>query len=98
MTVALAFKAFAKATPCLTPFLATSEPSVLTRILAYIRELLCSSNIFSKKSDPDLYSLYAPIVPAIPTKLSIQTKLNELVLCHPRHSGRLDFLERMNAL
>src|SRR5262249_25761781 len=52
MTVALAFKAFAKASPCLTPFLATSDPSVLKRILAYIRELPCSSNIFSKKSDP----------------------------------------------
>ena len=49
MTVALAFKAFAKAIPCLTPFLATSDPSVLKRILAYIRGLPCSSNIFSKK-------------------------------------------------
>jgi hypothetical protein len=36
MTVTLAFKAFAKAIPCLTPFLATSDPSVLKRILAYI--------------------------------------------------------------
>src|SRR5262245_55013667 len=48
MTVALAFKAFAKAIPCLTPFLARSDPSVLKRILAYIRGLPCSSNIFSK--------------------------------------------------
>src|SRR6516165_10179064 len=39
MTVALAFKAFAKAIPCLTPSLATSDPSVLKRILAYIRGL-----------------------------------------------------------
>src|SRR5262249_11176895 len=39
----------AKASPCLTPFLATSDPSVLMRILAYIRGLPCSSNIFSKK-------------------------------------------------
>src|SRR5262249_5469700 len=46
MTVALAFKAFAKAIPCLTPFLATSDPSVLKRILAYIWGLPCSSNIF----------------------------------------------------
>src|SRR5215469_9808193 len=42
MTVALAFKAFAKASPCLTPFLATADPSVLMRILAYIRGLPCS--------------------------------------------------------
>src|SRR6516162_5619312 len=48
MTVTLAFKAFAKAIPCLTPFLATSDPSVLKRILAYIRGLPCSSNIFPK--------------------------------------------------
>src|SRR5262245_38120153 len=40
MTVTLAFKAFAKAIPCLTPFLARSDPSVLKRILAYIRGLL----------------------------------------------------------
>jgi hypothetical protein len=39
MTVTLAFKAFAKAIPCLTPFLATSDPSVLNRILAYISRL-----------------------------------------------------------
>src|SRR5262249_20807871 len=58
MTVALEFKAFAKAIPCLTPFLATSDPSVLKRILAYIRELL-ARRIFSLKSDP---SLYGPIV------------------------------------
>jgi len=49
MTVTLAFKAFAKAIPCLTPFLARSDPSVLKRILAYIRGLPCSSNIFPKK-------------------------------------------------
>src|SRR6476469_6289528 len=49
MTVTLAFKAFAKAIPCLTPFFATSDPSVLKRILAYIRGLPCSSNIFPKK-------------------------------------------------
>ena len=42
-TVTLAFKAFAKATPCSTPFLATSDPSVLKRILVYIRRLPCSS-------------------------------------------------------
>ena len=60
MTVALAFKAFAKAIPCLTPFLATSDPSVLKRILAYIRGLPCSSNI-SLKSDA---SLCGPIVTA----------------------------------
>src|SRR3974390_1310126 len=53
------FKAFAKAIPCLTPFLATSDPSVLKRILAYIRGLPCSSNI-SLKSDPCLYD--GPIV------------------------------------
>src|SRR5262245_25645299 len=35
MTVALAFKAFAKAIPCLTPFFARFDPSVLKRILAY---------------------------------------------------------------
>src|SRR5262245_57680582 len=58
MTVTLAFKAFAKAIPCLMPFLATSDPSVLKRILAYIRGLLRSSNI-SLKSDP---YLYCPIV------------------------------------
>src|SRR6516162_7907768 len=40
MTVTLAFKAFAKASPCLTPFLATSDPSVHKRILAYIRVLV----------------------------------------------------------
>src|ERR1700736_3609533 len=45
MTVTLAFKAFAKAIPCLTPFLATSDPSVLKRILAYIWWLPCSSNM-----------------------------------------------------
>src|SRR6516165_1919501 len=45
MTVTLAFKAFAKASPCLTPFVATSDPSVLKRILAYIPGLPCSSNI-----------------------------------------------------
>src|SRR5262245_23507255 len=45
ITVTFAFKAFAKAIPCLTPFLATSDPSVLKRILAYIGQLLCSSNI-----------------------------------------------------
>src|SRR5262249_25590783 len=49
MTVTLAFKAFAKAIPCLTPFLARSDPSVLKRILAYIRGLPCSSNIFPTK-------------------------------------------------
>jgi len=49
MIVTLAFKAFAKAIPCLTPFLARSDPSVLKRILAYIRGLPCSSNIFPKK-------------------------------------------------
>src|SRR6476620_4364663 len=37
MTVTLAFKAFASSIPCITPFLATSDPSVLKRILAYIR-------------------------------------------------------------
>ena len=36
MTTTLAFKAFAKAIPCLTPFFATSEPSVLKRILGNI--------------------------------------------------------------
>ena len=41
--VTLAFKAFAKAIPCLTPFLATSDPSVLKRILAYIRGLPSSA-------------------------------------------------------
>src|SRR6516165_4678852 len=41
MTIALAFTAFAKAIPCLTPFLATSDPSVLRRILAYIWGLPC---------------------------------------------------------
>jgi len=46
VTVILAFKAFAKATPCSTPFLATSDPSVLKRILMYIGGLRCSSNIF----------------------------------------------------
>src|SRR5215471_4591023 len=45
VTVTLAFKAFAKASPCLTPFFATSDPSVLKRILAYIPGLPCSSNI-----------------------------------------------------
>src|SRR5262249_41420843 len=50
MTVALAFKAFAKAIPCLTPFLAPSDPSVLKRILAYIQGLPCSSTIFPKKA------------------------------------------------
>src|SRR5262252_2831997 len=53
MTVTLAFKAFAKSIPCLTPFLATSDLSVLKRILAYIRVLPCSSN------NP---YLYGPIV------------------------------------
>src|SRR5262245_50936301 len=65
MTVALAFKALAKAVPCLTPFLATSDPSVLKRILAYIRGLPCSSNIFSKKVILTYMvrsSLYEPIV------------------------------------
>src|SRR4029077_7098985 len=37
MTVTLAFKAFVSSIPCITPFLATSDPSVLKRILAYIR-------------------------------------------------------------
>src|SRR6516162_3978712 len=46
MTVTLAFKAFAKAIPSLTPCLATSDPSVLKRILAYISGLPCSLNIF----------------------------------------------------
>src|SRR5262245_61653070 len=55
MTVTLAFKAFAKAIPCSTPFLATSDPSVLKRILAYILGLPCSSNIFPKISDGYLY-------------------------------------------
>src|SRR5262245_38218792 len=54
MTVTLTSKAFAKPIPCLTPFLATSDPSVLKRILAYIRGLPCSSNIFPK-NDPYLY-------------------------------------------
>src|SRR5262245_60632809 len=51
MTVTLAFKGFAKAIPCSTPFLATSDPSVLKRILAYIRGLPCSSNISLKLFD-----------------------------------------------
>src|SRR5215475_318652 len=59
MTVTLAFKAFAKAIPCLTPFLERSDPSVLMRISAYIRGLPCSSNIFPKKV---ILSLYGPIV------------------------------------
>src|SRR5215469_10549346 len=59
MTVTLAFKAFAKAIPCLTPFLATSDPSVLKRILAYIWGLPCSSNIFPEKV---ILTLYGPIV------------------------------------
>src|SRR6202041_2302072 len=58
MTVTLAFKAFAKPIPCLTPFLATSDPSVLKRILAYIWGLPCSSNIFPKK----VILIYRPIV------------------------------------
>jgi hypothetical protein len=58
MTVTLAFEAFAKAIPCLTPFLAISDPSVLKRILAYIRRLLCSSNIFLRK----VILTYGPIV------------------------------------
>src|SRR6516225_3629176 len=58
MTVTLAFKAFAKPIPCLTPFLATSDPSVLKRILAYIWGLPCSSNIFPKK----VILTYRPIV------------------------------------
>jgi hypothetical protein len=45
MTVTLAFKAFAKVIPCLTPFFATSDPSVLKRILVYIPGLPCSLNI-----------------------------------------------------
>ena len=53
MTVTLAFKAFAKAIPCSTPFLATSDPFVLKRILAYIRRLPLSSNIFVKANVPD---------------------------------------------
>jgi hypothetical protein len=36
MIVALALKAFAKAIPCLTPLFASSDPSVLKRMLAYI--------------------------------------------------------------
>src|SRR5215471_15620839 len=58
MTVTLAFKAFAKPIPCLTPFLATSDPSVLKRILAYIWGLPCWSNIFPKK----VILTYRPIV------------------------------------
>jgi hypothetical protein len=46
MTVALALKAFAKSIPYLIPFLARSDPSVLMRILANIRGLPYSSNIF----------------------------------------------------
>src|SRR5215472_13399098 len=60
MTVALAFKAFAKAIPCLTPFLATSDPSVLRRILAYIRASL-ARRAFSLECHP---YLYGPIVAA----------------------------------
>src|SRR5689334_13717701 len=40
MTVTFAFKAFARAAPCLTPLLATSDPSVLNRILVYIGDSL----------------------------------------------------------
>src|SRR5262245_20191344 len=60
MTVTLAFKAFAKATPCLTPFLATSDPSVLKRILAYI-----GGSLLVEHSPPksDAYS-YGSIVRA----------------------------------
>src|ERR1700750_405884 len=58
MTVTLAFKAFARPIPCLTPFLATSDPSVLKRILAYIRELPWLSNIVPKR--------VLPIVPSSP--------------------------------
>src|SRR5215467_554423 len=49
MTVALAFKPFAKASPCLTPFPATSDPSVLMRILAYIRGSLACRKFSQKK-------------------------------------------------
>src|SRR5262245_7196329 len=58
MTVTLAFKAFAKAIPCSTPFLATSDPSVLKRMLAYIWGLP-ARRTFSLKSDA---YLYGPIV------------------------------------
>src|SRR5262245_14443215 len=49
MTVTLAFKAFAKASPCLTPFLATSDPSVHKRILAYIWGSLARRTFFPKR-------------------------------------------------
>src|SRR6516225_7110123 len=85
MTVALAFKAFAKAIPCLTPFLATSDPSVLKRILAYIRGLPCSSNIFPKKSDTYLYD---PIVAVrLRANLEAHSWTNERpVMAHLRYN------------
>jgi hypothetical protein len=55
MTVTLAFKAFAKAIPRSTPFLATSDPSVLKRILAYIRGGSLARRTFSRKRDSYLY-------------------------------------------
>src|SRR5215469_7476531 len=60
MTVTLALKAFAKPIPCLTPFLATSDPSVLKRRLAYIWGLRCSSKILPEK----VILTYRPIVAA----------------------------------
>src|SRR5262245_37070064 len=58
MTVTFAFKAFAKAIPCVTPFFATSDPSVLKRIWVYIRGSR-ARRTFSPESDPHLYG---PIV------------------------------------
>src|SRR4249919_3936107 len=50
MTVTLVFKAFAKARPCLTPFLARSDPSVLKRISVYIRGSLARLHSRANKS------------------------------------------------
>src|SRR6516165_10469984 len=101
MTVTLAFKAFAKAIPCLTPFLARSDPSVLKRILAYIRGLPCSSNIFPKKviltymvrSSPSVYAWtnerpgMAVLGPREMSDLSPQSALKRTLSRHRRMTG-----------
>ena len=61
MTVTLAFKAFAKAIPCLTPFLATSDPSVLKEYWRTFGGSL-ARRTFPYSSDPYLYGLIVAVV------------------------------------
>ena len=92
--VTLAFKAFAKAIPCSTPFLATSDPSVVKRILAYIRPSLARQSFSPNCGLSALVSSRhrprgAPLLRVDAVKRVVyRVGMRVLWRCHRRSQGR----------